>query len=1457
MGDRNVLERILSGFEKPTNLALALLQEITENFSEMRKIGEGGFGEVYKGVLHNRIVAVKRIIVSEHTIDDKLFDREVKNLMKIISHRNVVRFLGFCSNTHREAIKEAGSTELVLAQIRERLLCFEYISNRSLDKHITDELRGLEWSIRYKIIKGICHGLHYLHEENNIIHMDLKPGNIMIDDDMVPKITDFGLSRLDKHTHTSGTRYITQGYCAPEYVNGGKTSKKADMYSLGVIITELVTGCKGDPDNVNVLRRWIHRWDKSPKHTVLSQYQQVTKCMKIAADCRRKEPADRPFILDIIGILNETEKLTNEHIDQISLYSDDMLGIKPLELRLPFELHKSISSIVELINKTKGYYAFNIETPSRQYCTQPNKGIVSPQSKCTIQITMQTQEIAPQDMPYTDVFIVQSTKVRELRAEDITEHVFISEPDELDEVNLTVVVYDPGEPRGDLKIRDDTKKKNNKMVESAFSEDKPGINATQQAEAVPMGIYSISYKDARGQCTEQLERLSFHATPSISRNQQTKMSNRAVDLATGAMGSLRHKLGDLLKQEYNLEISVKADIESLSEELREMQLALRKVSEVHRDYLDDQVKHWADNVREMSYDIEDVVDGFLLHVEHTSNTGFFMGLMQNMFDLFKLGKSHNPIGDVIKDIKKQVQVVADRRERCKVDEAIANVAIGVTSDPRILAIYKDQKELVGIKEPRNKLVKWLSNNDNDGDGDVSKQQLKIVSIVGFGGLGKTTLAKAVYDELQSQFHPRAFVPVGRNPNVKKVFEDILHELGYGSMAANLNEMQLINEIRGLLTNKRYFIVIDDIWDSSAWDVIKYAFTEDSCGSSVVTTTRIRTVADDCCRHSRGYVHEMEPLNDQDSRKLFVSRIFGFQEARPNVPEDISNDILTKCGGLPLAIISIASLLAHNPRSRWDSVRNSLVSVFEENHDDLKYMEQVLDLSYMHLPHHLKTCLLDIGKYREDREIQKEDLLRQWTAQGFVSSTRLRDGEDVAEDYFYALINMSMIQPGEIDYNDEVLSCRVHDIMLDLIRSKATEENFNLVIDGPEVVTGEHKRVRRVSIHYDGKEDGGILAAINGSLSHVRSVLLFRGSFVPSFLVLKCIRVLHLEDILGCEMLDLTGIRGLFLLRYLKIRCRKNMTLPSQIGELRQLETIEVETVVSRLNCGLPSDIVTLPRLWHLSFSKGLVLPVGIGRLKSLRTLRGVDLLESSVDNIKGLCELINLRELEISSRYPIDNEAVNMRVDALRSCIGKLSGSLRSLSISTGCAINLQVHGWSSTLTPPRRLRKLNLRRCHFQRIPEWIAELNELYSLVLSVREVADGVSIIAGLPSLAYLNLMGGKREERVIISGRGFGALKHLELYCPYQSLVFQARALPRLEKLNICFRQFMSAEFLPVGIEHLPAGTLRQISLWVDQEVLFEPHEADLEEKHAAAVVLLLRSAFEPHHPTANITIEFVL
>ncbi|KAL6629507.1 hypothetical protein ACP70R_029272 [Stipagrostis hirtigluma subsp. patula] len=449
------LERVLEGREKPCNLSLSTLKHITNDFSEEQKIGEGGCGGVYKGVLQNgNVVAVKKLH-DRCMLDDKQFNQEVQSMM-MVDHTNIVRFIGYCSHTEQKATSYKG--KFVMADMPERLLCFEYSSNGSLDAYLTDELRGLEWYARYKIIKGICEGLHHLHKEKHIIHMDLKPANILLDDHMVPKIADFGLSRLDDITRTlSNDRLLSPQYCAPEYQHLGKMSPKSDIYSLGIIILELVTGSKERPDITLALRRWKHRWNKTSKHT-LSDYKQVTKCIELALSCMNEDPPERPFIWDIIDTLNQIENANSDGstVDQTLSSLEDMLGIEPLELHFPFEPNKQISCSLQLSNDTNDYFAFRIETMNPlQYCIEPIQDVVPPRSKYIVNVMTQTREQAPKHKHCKEDLSVRSTKVDEsLKILGITKDVFSGKTEKVvDMVNL-IIVFDtpllPAEPEKDL-----------------------------------------------------------------------------------------------------------------------------------------------------------------------------------------------------------------------------------------------------------------------------------------------------------------------------------------------------------------------------------------------------------------------------------------------------------------------------------------------------------------------------------------------------------------------------------------------------------------------------------------------------------------------------------------------------------------------------------------------------------------------------------------------------------------------------------------------------------------------------------------------------------------------------------------------------------------------------------------------------------------------------------------------
>ncbi|KAF7105417.1 hypothetical protein CFC21_106232 [Triticum aestivum] len=278
-----------------------------------------------------------------------------------------------------------------------------------------------------------------------------------------------------------------------------------------------------------------------------------------------------------------------------------------------------------------------------------------------------------------------------------------------------------------------------------------------------------------------------------------------MDLATGAMSALLPKLVQLLKKEYKLQAGVRKDVEFLEKEMRSIDAALRKVARVRRDQLEEQVNIWADDVKELSYEMEDVVDRFFVHMEASETApdpDIFRGFVNRVVSLFRKRKTHQHVADAIKDIKEQVHEVASRRDRYKVDDIVGIQVSANIIDPRMLALFKDKREIVGIKDARDDLIKRLT----DGDDGISntEQPLRMLSIFGFGGLGKTTLAKAVYDKLHG-FDLRAFVPVGQNPDVKKVLMDILLQLGEssGSNITMMDEWQLIWKLRALLDNRRY------------------------------------------------------------------------------------------------------------------------------------------------------------------------------------------------------------------------------------------------------------------------------------------------------------------------------------------------------------------------------------------------------------------------------------------------------------------------------------------------------------------------------------------------------------------------------------------------------------------------------------------------------------------------------
>ncbi|XP_022685191.1 putative receptor-like protein kinase At4g00960 [Setaria italica] len=291
---------------EPIELSLLLLKDITNDFSDDQRIDIGGFAAVYKGRLRNGAVAVKKLSQTL-SIHEKKFQQEVASLMRM-KHTNIVRFLGYCSDT-QEKLSDYSNNNAMLNE-RERLLCFEFLPRGSLDKYITDESCGLDWHERYDIILGICSGLHYLHTKRSIAYMDLKPENILLDHNMAPKIADFGtLIDQDKSFFTKNFTGIS-GYMAPEYNNGGPISKRADIFSFGVIILELMTGSRpnyplSEESAALFANEVAGKWRDRLSNAAYSQ--QVRMCALIAIKCVCSDKYRRPTTGCIIKILNEVQ----------------------------------------------------------------------------------------------------------------------------------------------------------------------------------------------------------------------------------------------------------------------------------------------------------------------------------------------------------------------------------------------------------------------------------------------------------------------------------------------------------------------------------------------------------------------------------------------------------------------------------------------------------------------------------------------------------------------------------------------------------------------------------------------------------------------------------------------------------------------------------------------------------------------------------------------------------------------------------------------------------------------------------------------------------------------------------------------------------------------------------------------------------------------------------------------
>ncbi|KHM98894.1 Disease resistance protein RPM1 [Glycine soja] len=355
----------------------------------------------------------------------------------------------------------------------------------------------------------------------------------------------------------------------------------------------------------------------------------------------------------------------------------------------------------------------------------------------------------------------------------------------------------------------------------------------------------------------------------------------------------------------------------------------------------------------------------------------------------------------IQDVKSLVR--AERDETLK----------GSLRDP----LFIEEDEVVGLDGPRGILKNWLTNG---------REKRTVISVVGIAGVGKTTLAKQVYDQVRNNFECHALITVSQSFSAEGLLRHMLNELCKEKKEDPPKDVSTIEslteEVRNRLRNKRYVVLFDDVWNGKFWDHIESAVIDNKNGSRILITTRDEKVAEYCRKSSFVEVHKLEkPLTEEESLKLFCKKAFQYSSDGdcPEELKDISLEIVRKCKGLPLAIVAIGGLLSQKDES----------------------------LSYDDLPINLRSCLLNFGMYPEDYEVTSDRLIRQWIAEGFVKHETGKTLEEVAHQYLSGLVRRSLVQVSSFRIGGKVRRCRVHDLIHDMILRKVKDTGFCQYIDG--------------------------------------------------------------------------------------------------------------------------------------------------------------------------------------------------------------------------------------------------------------------------------------------------------------------------------------------------------------------------------------------------------------------------